>query len=40
LLSWQYLTWPFFSKYTGPRTKEIVIEIPTDDPDLIRSISP
>jgi hypothetical protein len=23
-----------FSKYTGPRTKEIIIEIPTEDPEF------
>ncbi|KAF2402329.1 amino acid transporter [Trichodelitschia bisporula] len=38
------MTWWFVSakhKYTGPRTKELLIEIPADDPeDLIRSYSP
>jgi hypothetical protein len=26
------------SKYTGPRTKEIIIEIPTDDPDFMNDL--
>jgi hypothetical protein len=26
------------STYTGPRTKEIIIEIPTDDPDFINNL--
>jgi hypothetical protein len=38
------MTWWFVSakhKYTGPRTKEIIIEIPTDDPEFIdRVLSP
>lgn len=28
------------STYTGPRTKEILIEIPTDDPEFMGSLSP
>lgn len=35
------MTWWFVSarkKYTGPRTKEIIIEIPTDDPDFIERV--
>jgi len=37
------LGWWFVSakdKYTGPRTKEIIIEIPTDDPEFMGSLSP
>ncbi|QDS71763.1 hypothetical protein FKW77_009138 [Venturia effusa] len=37
------LGWWFASarhKYTGPRTKEIIIEIPAEDPEFIGSMSP